>query len=181
MAVSEQEFRKLALEDPSGRWELYCGVPRRKPDMTLEHDTIMSDLHGTLWQQLGRARFQVRSNAGHVRRTGQNYFIPDVYVIPVALQEQLRGTCMLESYDAPLPLVVEIWSPTTGDYDVETKLGEYQRRGDLEIWLLHPYSHFLAAWVRQPDDSYAETGYTGGTVQPAALPGVTIDLDALFA
>ena len=87
----------------------------------------------------------------------------------------------LEAYTDPLPLVVEVWSPSTGDYDVETKLGEYRRRGDLEIWLLHPYSHSLTAWVRQPDGSYVEVHYTGGTVQPAALPGVTIDLDARFA
>jgi Uma2 family endonuclease len=87
----------------------------------------------------------------------------------------------LEVYEDPLPLVVEVWSPSTGDYDVESKLVEYQRRGDLEIWLIHPYDHTLTAWRRQPDGSYAETRYDGGAVQPAALPDVTIDLDSLFA
>jgi Uma2 family endonuclease len=78
--------------------------------------------------------------------------------------------------------VVEVWSPTTGNYDLETKLGEYQRRGDREIWLIHPYDRTLTTWRRQPDGSYAESHHDhGGTVQPTALPGVTIDLDALFA
>ncbi len=88
---------------------------------------------------------------------------------------------MLEWYDAPLPLVVEIWSPSTGDYDVDAKLPEYQRRGDLEIWRLHPYDRTLSAWRRAPDGSYSEHRYTGGTVQPVALPGVTINLDDVFA
>ena len=61
------------------------------------------------------------------------------------------------------------------------KLREYQRRGDLEIWRIHPYEHTLTAWRRQPDGSYAESLHTSGTVSPNALPGVTIDLDALFA
>ena len=51
----------------------------------------------------------------------------------------------------------------------------------LEIWRLHPYDKTLTTWRRQRDGSYAETVYTGGQVHPVALPGVTIDLDALFA
>ena len=79
-----------------------------------------------------------------------------------------------------MPLVVEVWSPSTGDYDVEEKLPEYQRRGDLEIWRLHPYDKTLIRWVQQPDGSYADSLLRGGSVQPAALPGVSIQLDSLF-
>ena len=87
---------------------------------------------------------------------------------------------VLEVYAGPLPLVVEVWSPSTGDYDVEEKFPEYQRRGDEEIWCIHPYERTLHDWWRQPDGTYAETVFTGGKVQPVALPGVTVDLDALF-
>ena len=119
--------------------------------------------------------------AGHVRLPTQAYYIPDVFVIPIELQEALWGRGVLESYDAPLPLVVEIWSPSTGGYGVETKLREYQRRGDIEIWRLHPYEHTLIAWRRQPDGGYVETSYAGGIVHPIALPNVTVDLDTLFS
>jgi Uma2 family endonuclease len=54
----------------------------------------------------------------------------------------------LEIYDEPLPLVAEVWSPSTGGYDVLAKLPEYRRRGDTEIWLLHPYERTLTAWRR---------------------------------
>ena len=87
----------------------------------------------------------------------------------------------LEVYETPLPLVVEVWSPSTGQYDVETKLLEYQRRSDAEIWLIHPYDRTLRAWQRQPDGSYREVLHTAGAVRPVALPGVVIDLDTLFA
>ncbi len=58
---------------------------------------------------------------------------------------------------------------------------EGHRRGDTEIWLIHPYERTLTAWRRQPDGTYAETVYRGGPVQPATLPDVTIGLDTLFA
>jgi Uma2 family endonuclease len=180
MPVSEETFRQLALEDPEGHWELACGRLRRKPDMTAEHNHTMTQLFGTLFRQLEGQRFTVRSNAGHVRHTAESYYIPDVFVIPLELEQAQRASRSLESYDAPLPLVVEIWSPSTGEYDVQTKLREYQRRGDREIWYVHPYERTLTAWVRQSDGSYTETLYTGGVIRPVALPGVETNLDTLF-
>jgi Uma2 family endonuclease len=80
-----------------------------------------------------------------------------------------------------LPLVVEAWSPSTGEYDVDTKFPIYRDRGDLEIWRLHPYDRTLTRWVRLADGGYREDVFTGGDVRPVALPDVVIDLDALFA
>jgi hypothetical protein len=46
-----------------------------------------------------------------VRRPTTSYFIPDVAVVPVALGQHLRDKPgVLEVYEEPLPLVVEIWS-----------------------------------------------------------------------
>jgi Uma2 family endonuclease len=180
MPVSEQTYRQLAWEDPDGHWELHHGCLRKKPDMTLDHNRIARDLYFTLRLQLDRTQFDVSVNMGQVRLSPETYYIPDVYVIPVELQEQLKGKRVLEAYDTPLPLVVEVWSPSTGDLDVETKLRDYQRGGDLEIWRIHPYEHTLTTWRRQPDGSYSETHHSGGTIQPMAVPNVTIDFDALF-
>jgi Uma2 family endonuclease len=180
MPVTEAAFRKLALEEPDAQWELDCGVPRKKPGMTAAHNEISLALAFDFMQQLDRDEFRVRHNDGHVRRSAEHYYIPDVSVIPTQLVLPKLGERTLEVYEAPLPLVVEVWSASTGDYDVRTKLTEYQRRGDLEIWLLHPYDRVLNSWVRQADGTYKETTYRGGVVRPSALPGVAIDLDALF-
>jgi len=180
MPVSEKTFKQVALEDPEGQWELYCGELRRKPGMTYEHNDVAWNLALQLGQQIDRHAFHIRVNLGHVRRSSQSYYIPDVFVIPDELTLPLRGRMVLETYASPLPLVVEVLSRSTGDYDVEFKLGEYQARGDLEIWRIHPYERTLTTWRRQPDGSYSENIQTGGVVQPVALPNVTIDLDDLF-
>ena len=180
MPVTERTYLQLALEDPN-QWELHCGHLRRKPAMTAEHNYVGFELAFRLREQLDTSRYHVRNNSGHLRRTSENYYIPGVLVIPTELVRPLLDRSdVLEAYDAPLPLVVEVWSPSTGDFDVDAKLPEYQRRGDLEIWRIHPFDRTLTAWRRQPDGSYTETLYTGGEVQPTSLPGVTIDLDALF-
>lgn len=182
MPVSQKTYLQVALEDFEGQWELHCGSLRQKPGMSVEHNHFMTRLFAQLIQQLDEREFTVRSNSGRARRSSESFYIPDVFVVPMELVRRVRNLRRrgLEFYEAPLPLVVEIWSPSTGAYDVDSKLPEYQRRGDLEIWRIHPYERTLTAWQRQPDGSYAESLHRGGMLQPVALPQVTIDLDALF-
>jgi hypothetical protein len=92
----------------------------------------------------------------------------------------LRGTRKLESYDEAVPFVAEVWSRTTGTTDREDKPPALQARGDQEIWLMHPYERWADIFRRQADGSYTEVRLTGGIVALAFVPGVTIDLDALF-
>jgi Uma2 family endonuclease len=181
MPVSETTYRALSLEDPERQWELHRGRLREKPAMSYDHYFVTFELGYQIRSQIDTAAYQVRTNGPRVRRTDETYYIPDVIVYPTHLSALYRGKPnLLEVYDAPLPLIAEVWSPSTGDYDVNEKLPEYQRRGDLEIWRIHPFERTLTAWRRQPDGSYDETVIRGGKVSPVALPNVTIDLDALF-
>lgn len=181
MSVIERTYEEIALAEPDRKWELHRGRLREKPGMSVGHNRTTIRLGYQLVHQLDEDQFEVRIDNSRVRHGDATYYVPDVFV---ARAEQTAAIPdrpgLLEVYRDPLPLVVEIWSPSTGDYDVEDKLPEYQRRGDLEIWRLHSYERTLTAWRRQPDGTYAMTVQTGGTVQPVALPGVTIDLDALF-
>jgi len=180
MVVTARTFEDFALADPDRNWEMHHGRLREKPGMSFDHNWQMTKLGFLLQSQLDMQEYQVRINAGHVHRPTATYYIPDVFVLPVRLGEPFRGRHVLEVYRDPLPLVVEVWSPSTGDYDVDEKLPEYQARGDAEIWRLHPYERVLTAWRRQPDGTYAVSEYRGGIVYPVALPGVAVDLDALF-
>ena len=181
MPVSEETFLRVALEEPN-QWELYCGHLRQKPGMTAAHNFLAFELAYELRRQLDPHLFQVRVGMGHVRRSAESYFIPDVFVVPTELvRPKMEELDVLEAYGVPLPLVVEVWSPSTGGYDLETKLPEYRARGDLEIWRIHPFDHTVTAWRRQADGNYAESVFSGGSVEPIALPGVSVDLDALFA
>jgi Uma2 family endonuclease len=181
MAVSERTYQMVALEDPEGQWELYCGRLRQKPGMSYEHGFIIGRLSFRLQGQLDEAQFMVSCNHTRLRISPERTYIPDICVVPMELIAPHRGSRELDVFEAPLPLVAEIWLPSTGDFDVEVKLRDYQRRGDQEIWRIHPYDRTLTTWVRQPNGSYAETTYTEGVVHPVALPGVAIDLAALFA
>ena len=180
MPVSEATYERVALEDPSGQWELVCGRLRSKPAMTTEHQDVIDALYSQLDHQLDRSEYRVRTSS-RVRVSTGSFYVPDLFVVPRAPRQRLRerpGT--FEVYDEPMPLVVEVWSPSTGNYDIEEKLREYQRRGDLEIWRIHPYERTLISWRRRPDGSYEQTEQRGGTVQPVALPGVVIELEHLF-
>ena len=179
--ISGETYERLALAEPDRKWELRDGHLREKPGMTAAHNSLEMQLGFMLMSQLDWSVFQVRVDAGRVRRPEATCFIPDVFVVPTALVAPLlKLQDVLEVYDQPFPLVVEVWSRSTGEYDVEEKLAVYQQRGDLEIWRIHPYERTLTAWRRLPDGTYDETTHHEGVVSPTALPGVEIDLAALF-
>jgi Uma2 family endonuclease len=182
MVVSEDEFQQIALDDPNGRWELDCGRLRRKPKMTFEHNQAARIIGHVLQTQLGLTDYVVAVDSGLIRRSESQFFIPDVMVVPMdAALRLFPEEGMWEVYTDPLPLVVEVWSPSTGRRDIATKVPEYQRRGDLEIWRVHPYQRTVTVWRRQPDGGYSETLYRGGRIEPMALPNVTIDFDEVFS
>jgi Uma2 family endonuclease len=178
MPISFETYQRVALEDPEGKWELVCGRLREKPPMTMKHNRTARRLHRRLMEQLPELDWEIGET--RLRISGGTFYVPDLTVLPTTLVATL-DVDQFEVYAEPVPLVVEVWSPSTGRYDVEDKLQEYQTRGDYEIWRLHPYERTLTTWRRQPDGTYTEEVIRGGTVRPAALPGVSIDLDALFA
>jgi Uma2 family endonuclease len=177
--ISEEAYQQFVLSGVEGSWELHDGRLVEKPGMTFRHGQIPMLLGHFLLSQLDRDAFAVVSEL-RVRRSLATVFMSDLMVVPAAYSEELRDRPVLAIFSDPLPLVVEVWSPSTGDYDVDAKVPVYQQRGDLEIWRIHPYQRTLTSWQRQPDGAYQETIHRGGIVTPVALPGVAIDLEALF-
>lgn len=152
MPVSEETFRRISLEDPDGHWELDGGCLRQKPDKTFERNQAIDLISRSLHLQLDPAEFVVRADTALIRRSATRYYIPDVMVIPRSMARRLfPEPGMWEVYTEPVLLVVEVWSPSTGRFDVTDKLTEYQRRGDQEVWLIHPLRQTLTVWRRQAD------------------------------
>ena len=87
----------------------------------------------------------------------------------------------LEAYAEPVPFVAEVWSRSTGEYDVGEKLDEYRARGDREIWLLHPYERRLTAHRLRSDGNYDVVVFASGSIHLAAVSGVRVDLAKLFS
>jgi Uma2 family endonuclease len=179
--VSAEEYERIALAESNRGWELRDGQLVETPPMAIGHAWAQSELVYQLRSQLDPKAYWVQF-AAKAKRDDRHYYIPDVCVVPMSLVESDRSEWRkLNLSTVSLPLVVEIWSPSTGDYDVDEKLPEYRRRGEQEIWRLHPFDRTLTVWRRQADGSYVETLHRGGTVSPAAFPWVTIDLGVLFA
>jgi Uma2 family endonuclease len=177
--MSEAAYLDLVLSGVEGAWELHDGRLVEKPGMSWKHGAIQMRLAYLLMSQLDLAEYHVFTEL-RVRRPAATVFLPDIMVVPTSYGEAIRDLPVLAVFSEPLPLVVEVWSPSTGDYDVDAKLPVYQQRGDLEIWRIHPYERTLTSWQRQPDGSYREMIHREGTITPMALPAVTIDLETLF-
>lgn len=181
MVVSGAEYERIVLASSDVKWELHHGRLREKPGMSVGHNRSMMRLGREFLRQLDEEEYEVRIDMSRVLRPEDTYYIPDLFVVPPAMVNEIADRPdVLEVFPEALPLVVEVWSPSTGNYDVESKLPEYQRRGDVEIWRVHPYERTLTIWRRRPAGGYARTVVTGGLVRPVSLPGVEIDLDALF-
>lgn len=180
MPISVATFKRVVMEDDDHKWELRCGTLVEKPGMTMEHNDDAWEILRQLALQLDPDRYRVRSNAGHMA-LGDDYFIPDVAVIPIELANARRGRRReLETYEEPLPFVVEVWSRSTGRFDVDSKLPAYQQRGDAVTWRVHPYERTVTVWVRGAAGQYTRSEHTDGQVSIPSLPGVAIDLDRLF-
>src|SRR5207237_1124690 len=157
--------------------ELWCGRLVQKPPMTTEHNFIPRRLYRRLAAQLSERDWLIAEGTGKLRRSNGSYYEPDLCVIPMSYVARLHeqpGT--FEVYDDPVPFVLEVWSPSTSEYDVDQKFPEYQSCGDAEIWRIHPVERSLTVWRRQPDGSYTEAHYAGGRVSIQSLPGVAIVL-----
>lgn len=189
MPMSDELYSAVVFADDDTTWELHRGRLRRKPEAGHPHNRAMNYLVSPLYRQLPEGEFDIRVNAGRLRRREDKYhltiLVPDVFVFPSAMADELLGhPDLLEIYDVPVPFVAEVWGPVTDPFDLNTderRTEEYRRRGDGEVWLLHTAHRMLAAWRRQADGSYSEEMFTAGVVRPASLPNVAIDLDELFA
>jgi Uma2 family endonuclease len=182
MAISAKTYEQVALEDDDELWELDCGRLRRKPPMTADHNEEISRIWGRLFIALDEDEYAVRSNSARLRIATGAFYIPDVCVVTRAMFERVRAERPrgLESYEELVPLVVEVWSPSTGEYDVEVKLAAYKQRGDHEIWRVHPIERTVTVWRRRADGGYDEQVYREGEIAPVALPGVRIAIAQLF-
>ena len=179
--VSPESYERVAFNDPDGHWELFDGLLREKPGMSVTHNRVGFRLSVAILRSLDETMYEARSNAGRLRVGADRYYIPDVVVIPLALTVGLEGRPDgLEVYADPLPFVAEIWSPSTGGYDVKSKLLGYRERGDSEIWYIQPFDKTITIWRRQPDGSYLETSPAIGPIEIVSMPGVTVDLAALL-
>jgi Uma2 family endonuclease len=87
-------------------------------------------------------------------------------------------------YGAP-DLVIEILSPSSRRTDQTKKLAVYDRFGVREFWLVDPDANVVTVYRRVGDGSFPRVADLaagrGDAIETPLLPGLAVDLDALFA
>ena len=178
--LTDQDFEAFVFSGIEGQWELHDGILVEKPAMSWDHQNVALELGHQLRLQLPKNRYRIQLES-RVRRPEATVLQPDVMVIPDDYGDEFRNQPgKLAIFRRPLPLVAEVWSVSTGDYDVMAKLPIYVQRGDAEIWLIHPYEKTVTSWRRQPDGSYSSSVHQDGVIRPVALPDVVIEIADLF-
>jgi len=181
MPLTFETYERVALEDPEGNWELHGGRLRRRSSGTFGHNHVSHRLAFAVYGQLDHGRYHGRINLGRLRCSAQDIYVPDAMVIPDGLTAQwATNPHALEVYDDPVPFVLEVCDAPIADDAADAKLPGYRARGDAEVWRVHPFEHTLTVWRRRPDGGYDEAAYIGGVVAIASLPGVMVDIDALW-
>lgn len=87
---SEEAYRRIAFGDPQGHLELHHGFLREKPGMSVDHGHIMTRLMRLLDSQLDWGEFQLRVSHARLRVSAGDYYVPDMVVIPTAMEQTLR-------------------------------------------------------------------------------------------
>ncbi len=150
------------LCDERIRYELIDGVLIEMPSPSRPHQRAVVRLIGLLLAaeppgaEVLTAPFDILSEDTAVQ--------PDVIVIP-------KGPTAAHGYveGAPL-LVVEVLSPSTALYDLNTKFKRYERAGVTSYWVIDPVKLRLIAWELR-DGEYVEVAdVTGKESWTAELP-----------
>lgn len=168
------------------RWEIINGVPyNMSPAPSTKHQRVLRNLflqiHSFLLEKLECeaffAPFDVRlPEKNEADEAIINVVQPDIAVIcdPSKIDEKgCRG--------AP-DWIIEVLSPFTSSKDHIAKHKLYERMGVREYWLAHPFDEMITIFVSGADGKFKPPAFHAGKGKLAAsvLPGLAIDLDAIF-
>jgi len=168
------------------RWELIEGVPyNMTPAPSRRHQEVKAALFDQLYDFLkGKpckafdAPFDVRLPEGDEDDEDIDTVVqPDIVVVCDKAKLDEKG-CR----GAP-DFIVEIISPSTSAKDQIKKVALYERHGVREYWIAHPTENLLTVRLLGADGKYgAPVMMEGkGRLAVATLPGLEVDLDAVFA
>ena len=175
--VSVAEYYRMAevgLLPPEARVELIEGEIVDMVPIGNRHAVTVTNLTMALAQAVGsRARVSVQNP---LRLSERSEPQPDL----VVLRNRADGYRDGPPIAADALLVVEV-SDSSAAYDLRVKLPLYAQHGVPEVWVID-FDAGTVRRFRQPrGDAYLETSSSPkpGTVAPAELPDVRIDLDAV--
>ena len=145
-------------ENQEERYELVDGIPVPLRGMTgasNSHDAVVTNIIGSLWQQLRGGPCRVASADTAVRTSIRAIRRPDVTVECAPIERN--------SYEAHAPrLILEVLSPSTRQIDRIRKLEEYKRLPTLTmIMFIEPNLPHVLLLRRQEHGGWRDESFRG--------------------
>ena len=175
--MTYEEWERLPEETEGRLHELIDGVHVVSPQPILFHDALAVLLTG-LFLNAARPDALGRVHAdAEVKLSPAHVLVPDVLFVRRERSHILAGKVI----EGPPDIVVEILSPSTRRRDPTDKRRLYERFGVLEYWVVDPVARTITVNVLE-NGRYTSAVYReGDTIRTTILPGLEIDVAALFA
>ncbi len=168
MRMTADEYLSLP-EDRESRYELVDGVVTVTPSPMFGHQQIAAEIE----RQLGN--FLLENPTGGVAHEVDVKLGDDLVYCPDVLYVKGTLTDPFKRLTTPPNLVVEIASPSSGEYDAETKRRNYEAAGVSEYWLIDPARRAFRFLVLE-GGVYREVNASGDRYASSVLPGFELDL-----
>ena len=173
-------FEDLAqMPDDGNRYEIIDGEPFVSPAPPRLHEKITVRLLLLIHAYLVRHRLgdDVYTAPVDVKLADDRVVQPDLIYVSSARRSILREPGVIVG--AP-DLLVEILSPSNRAYDEQVKFRLYAASGVLEYWLVDQEAQTLRIYALR-DGAYELVPNDGDHARSLVLPGLEIDVPALFA
>jgi Uma2 family endonuclease len=187
MTPSAVETRKLTLEEffamdfpeDGAKRELVNGEIVVAPAPNMPHKEVQSFLYD--WFAFFKLRNgqYVSYSELNLKLWEEHHAIPDFVI---ARLEENGGPCRKgrQFLEGPPDVVVEVLSPDRQWRDLVEKRGEYERGGVPEYWIFNPEEQ-KALFLRLEANHYQEVELpAGGVFECASVPGLRLDVGAVF-
>ena len=166
----------VRFPDDGRTHEIIDGVHYVGAGPFLDHQLVSSRMHFQLFQQIVLSgKGEVFHAPTAVQLSPNDIVQPDMMVVLADHRSYLTAS----KVDGPPDLVVEILSSSSRRTDREQKLLLYERTGVDEYWIVDVESRQVEQYRRE-GDSLAAAGVFDARIGFDALPGVVIDLRAVW-
>jgi Uma2 family endonuclease len=171
LRMSADEY--LALDDDGFRYELIDGVVVMAPSPEVPHQDVRGEIELQLRQHIKRRQSGWAVSEVDIRLGPRLVYRPDL--VFVSSSQHARRPRRIDFVPS---LVVEVISPSSVAFDVQTKAGDYAKFGVLEYWIVNPEDGEVR-FLRLRRGRYAEVKPVRDQFVSKAVPGFTLDLKAV--
>jgi len=165
-----------SIPDDGRRHEIIDGDLIMSPAPARAHQLVLARLSESVGEARRRSgAFEWFPGPVDVRFSEFNQVQPDLVVLLNGHLDRYQGHTVFGAPD----FVVQVISPSSRDYDLETKRNLYRDSGVPEYWIIDTTNRRLDALALR-DGQYVAIPAEDATIMSVAVPSLSISLQSLF-